>query len=198
MSDYGPLTNAITLAVATGITVAISQAIKAWKERAEKRRHRLDLDHDGHVDRQIYAVLNRCRDKTGAQRIHVSKLRNGTAYADDSQVWHYDRTHEVDRVGVSNEASKYRDVLTSSVIEEMALVRESGPSLRRVDSLPRGRFKYLCESGGVVWVARAKIQKNGGTVAFIGADFDTVEEPPNKCEAIVEAAYEIGQILTSS
>lgn len=195
---FGPFVNALSTAIAAGVAMGIGYAIKRVQEQKAKLGHQPNLERDSRIHRDIDAVLNRCRDKIGATRVHLNDFKNGSNFADNSEAWYYSRTHEVVRHGVSYESDKHQNVLTSTVPEEMRLVLEAGPSLRRVKGLPQGRFWYLCDIGGVKWVARTKVQKLGNTVAFIGADFDTEQEPPDHCRAIVEAAFEVGQILATA
>lgn len=187
--------------VSAGIGAAtyVITAATGWLQQKTQKDPRphvpLQVGHRGDIE--IHVVLDRLRYELDAQRVYLSKYHNGDRYIDGSDIIRKSRTHERVRPGVSYQTEDYRGVLVSSLAEETMLVIEEGPTFTWVRNISESKFRWLCEVGGVVAVARcAVLSKDGSITGFVGVDFDgDIKEKPANIERLCEAAHQIAVIL---
>jgi hypothetical protein len=147
----------------------------------------LNIEHAS----EITAMLAVVQSKIGAKRVHLSKFHNGEKFVDGSEIIRFSRTHEWARPGSPYQMEIFQGMLLSSVPNEMKLVMAPGASFTVVSDLPECKFRWLCEGDATAAVARCSIFAGTHPVAFVGADFDTVEPPENMAE-LVKLARDIG------
>ncbi len=165
------------------LTVVARDVVAAVQRYFGRRRHRhasLEVmnDHDVGIDRALDAALY----STSASRVYVSLFRNGATFDSGNPLMRKCRTHERCRNGVSPQSLDYREMPTSRVPDELALVRADGHSFTPVADLPHGHFRSLCEIEGTVAVARVALRRGSDLVGFVGADYGSAAEPPNMAE----------------
>ena len=160
------------------------------------KKARLSLP-DQTRDSKINLALIRLRDRWNCQRVYFAKFHNGEHYVDGSEILKYTRSNEATREGVTEERNHLREVLTSWVPEETALVREDGPSFTLISALPQNcHFRWVLKSSGVKAIARCKVvDRRANIVGFVGADFDTEETCPTDIHALCDLANDISQLL---
>jgi len=181
---FGP----VVLGLATYVAAQLTRAIR----KRQIPQKPIDATHKDDVE--ITLILESARLRLNAQRVYLSQFHNGDHYLSDSDILRKSRTHERARPGCSYQAEAFRGVLISTLAEEMALVLAEGPSYTLVKDLPESKYRWLCEQGGAVAVARCAVRKGKKIVGFLGADFDTDVKPPD-IESLCRDAYQIGNLL---
>lgn len=170
-----------------------------WSEIRRRRK-----EHRPHVaitrryvsDVKVHDLLVELRIKLGATRTYITKFHNGEKFIDGDELVKKSRTHIAAKAGVSLQTEMFQNVLVSTMLDELKLVLDSGPSFTTVASLKPGRFRWMCMESGAVAIARFGIKKDGFLVGFLGADFDTDTPPPN-IDLLCEYAGRVNTLLES-
>ena len=150
--------------------------------KAKKRPTHARVEELHGPDLRINAALDEALFVTGANRVYVSQYRNGVMLESGNPLMKKVRTHERMRSGYAGQVSEYKTVALSRVPEEFTLVRADGPQFTAVHALPAGEFRSMCESEGIIAVARVAIRRGPNIVGFLGADYGTDERPENIAE----------------
>lgn len=143
-----------------------------WLSRRAKRPG-MTVEAESKKSAQQKEILRELLSKTAAIRTYLRKIHNGDHYVDGSPLLKYSTVAEVARPGTSYEGERFKNVLTSTVNEEMDLVRTEGPSFFIVSKLPPCQFRWLCERTGVMSGCRCAVWRGKELVGFIGLDFNT-------------------------
>jgi len=172
---------------ATGYVVSgwAFSVVSYWYGKKKKKRSTHDSVEE--VTAQSFRIrefMTELRLKTSASRAYVVKFSNGEETVDNKGIIKKKRICEVCELKVMPQSQVFENMPISRVPEEMALVEKEGPSWTLVNSLPHGEFRWLCEMGGVVAIARLAIRRKGELIGFIGLDFLTDQQPPNLDEAM--------------
>ena len=156
----------------------VGYSIARWKTFKTRFRHPMTVLVNS-KDIRIHELLAELRVRLGpcCMRAYLAQFHNGDEFITGVGMRKKSRTHEVAAPGVSYQAEHYQGLLISSVPEEMKLVIAEGPSFKTVESIADGKFRYLCQAGGICAVARAAIFMGKNVVAFVGVDFDSPERP---------------------
>lgn len=186
--------------IATIGAILGATAVSIWNIAVGRIRHRAlkhpRIEKTQTLDIEVNVRLNGARELLGAQRVYFAKYHNGDHYIDGSEIIKISRSHERVRPGTSYQADQFQGRLVSTIVEEVALVIEAGPSWRLVSDVPEGRFRWICEQGGVVAVARCKVVVYNRIIGYVGADFDTPLKP-EAIDALCSVAHEIAGLLNS-
>lgn len=184
--------------------LAITSVYVGWElfkglraRREASRKSRPPLAELARADAAINGVLAEAGRDLNAKRVYMTRIHNGEYFdqEDHASVWQMSRTHEWVRDGASAQVDEFRHVMLSRFSEEMTLVLTPGPSWCRVQDLPRSRFRFLLERGGVTAVARCQVFKGRKPIGFVGADFDGVPAEPEKIARMNDLAYQVGQMM---
>jgi hypothetical protein len=177
------------------LAVYVAAQLSGLLQRDQRSKPHKPLEQSHNEDLQIKLRLERVREHLGADRAYLSQYSNGEKYLSHRDIVKKSRTHEVTRQGFSYQQDQFKGVLVSDIPDETNLVMQDGPSFTLVETLPLGRFRWLCEQGGAKAIARCAIHRGKEIVGFVGADFGTDCCPAN-IDELCKVAYEIGQILT--
>ena len=217
--SVSPLLEMLGASVLIYLTAKVTAISKRIRDAAGKHRPIEAVHHD---DLEISVILDRAMSRLGAKRVYLSQYHNGDYYDSGSAIQRVSRTHERVRPGVAYQQEQVRGILTSSLPEETTLILKDGPSWTPVNALKESKFRWLCDGGGTVSVARCAVR--GATVVFAcptadvanfnvdnislltggtcviprsRADFDGDAEPPGLA-SLCDDARRIGQILASA
>jgi hypothetical protein len=177
-----------------GVASYVAFRISHWQAERTKSKPHTPVIESHSTDLIIRDLLTECRVILGASRVYLHKFSNGDKYIDGSDVIKTSRTHESVDQGVSYEASRFQNMLISTIPDAMEMVIEEGPSFRAVDDLPEGKFKWLCMNCNVIGVARCAIRKGDSLVGYIGADFQHAQKP-EAIERLCEFGGRINSVL---
>lgn len=197
---YNDFVKTLSLLLIALITYATAMAAnwvnekkKARTKSAKLRKLALAYNQDIEIDIILDQLVNEVH---GAMRAYLARLHNGEEWIGGDEIGKKSRTHERVRDGISYQSALFRSILLSSIPEEVSLVEKQSPTYTEVSALPRGYFRYLCELGGSVAIARAAVRRNDRLIGLVGLDFDVKDgEPTNLC-MLNEAAIKIGAILS--
>lgn len=162
----------------TPLAVAIVAVMAEWIRRKRKVTPK-PLEVQNVETNQQQRILTEMLIALGAMRCYFERFHNGDTFDDGGSVYRKSRVVEVVRDGVSYESIRNSGVLVSTVVEEMELVSEAGPSWFLTDHLRLSNFRAKSHRAGVVAGARYAVHKNGKTVGFIGVDFNHANKPAN-------------------
>src|SRR6185312_644520 len=148
------------------------------------RKHKKRSSHDSvemvtAQSLRIREFVTELRLKTGAARAYVVKVSNGEETIDGKSILKKKRICEVCSLEVNPQSSAFENMPISRIPDEMSLVEKDGPSWTLVRHLPHSEFKWLCEIGGSVAIARLAIRRKGELIGFIGLDFMSEKAPDN-------------------
>lgn len=197
MNEQSSLYEKIIAAVGGVLAMAcmwlMNLATARFRRRALKHTR---IEKSQGLDIEINVRLDRAMNALGAQRVYLAKYHNGDHYIDGSEIIKISRSHERVRPGVSYQADQFQGRLVSTIVEEVDLVIEAGPSWKKVEDIPEGRFRWLCEQGGVAAIARCKVIVYDRIIGYVGADFGNALKPAN-IDALCGIAHEIAGLLNS-
>lgn len=200
--------------IIVGLVIAAAAEFRGWWDKRKARSTPVSppIEATFEWDVRIHDQLERCRialdPPNGVARAYVSQFHNGEYYDSSNHMQKKTRTHEVVREGLAYQEEQFKGALCSTMVDEMGLVIEDGPAFRLVRDLPKGKFKWLCQRGGVTAVARCAIRNSKRQIiAFIGVDYDWDfnEElagggprrlcPPANIDLLCDYAGQIEQLL---
>lgn len=140
---------------------------------------------------KMAVATERCLELLGptAMRVYYTKFHNGDYFDDGSPMQKKSRFCEALRPGVAPLPERYAsNILVSKAMDEIKLIRESGPSFTAICDLPKAGFRWTCEEFGVQAVARVAVYRGKpypqNLIGFVGADFDgdNANHPPRPPE----------------
>lgn len=170
---------------------------RLWRSRSAHAPTRYELDAISHRDKRIYVLLAELGTKLGADRAYLTRYANGEQYADGTDMFRKQRTHEWVRVGVSHYWDP-QDGDVSRMPEEIRLVLDNGPSFTVVSAMDDGPFKRLMNAMQIRAVGRCAVKKGVRVVAFVGVDFLHREREPENMHELVLYANRIEQVMFST
>lgn len=171
----------------------LTDYLNDWlKARKKARAHPLEQDADR--NRQIGEILSTIREHYRAKRAYVSRFHNGGQFLGGGGVYRVTRTYESCEPGTTSEMDNFRDVISTTMVDELELIMEEGAGWRAVSELQKTHFRMQCSRGGAQAIARQAIKKEGHVIAVLGVDFATDERPAN-LKKLEEEAWRIGQLL---
>lgn len=171
-----------------GVGQAAGYVVSGWAAAivsywyGKKRKKRSSHDSVEQITAQslrIRELVTELRVKTCAARAYVVKVGNSEEYIDGKAILKKKRICEVCALEVVPQSAVFENMPIARVPDEMALVEQKGPSWTLVDNLPHGEFKWLCQMGGAVAIARLAIRRKGELVGFVGMDFTSNIQPDN-------------------
>lgn len=178
--------------VLTGICVYLMHRYEEWK----KCKKKYSLETLSKKNQDIHSLLTELRVKLNADRAYLSQFHNGNKFVNKSDILKKTRTNESVRAGVSYEASKYHEIHTSLLSDEMEFIESPEPIFLITNNLEEGRFKRLLLDGGAKSVGRFKVSSGNDIIGFIGVDFcDSEGKPKNFEEEMNTYSGYIEQIL---
>lgn len=181
----------------TAFFVWVRKLIKSLINRIESKSPSTPIRITVKQDIEINVLLDRLRRDLSAQRVHVTRFSNGDHFIGGGSIIRLIRTHERVKPGVSFQTENFRGMVLNSVVNEVKLVLDEGPSFTLVSALPDCKFRQLCEDGATVAIARCAIFRDGQPVGFVGADFDDIHPPdPASLGEVCIVARKVGIIIS--
>lgn len=195
--DISPILKSLGEQIIGPILVgAIIYAIMLLQDKIQKTRIKFSVRMTAEKSDKIQTILLEIRIRLNADRAYLAMYHNGNKYIEGSELIKKSRTNEVAAPGVSLEAHQYQNILISLLPEENKLVVDEGASFTKVDSLPDGKFRRMCESRGIKCVARCAIRHNDDIIGFVGVDYNDDIEQPENISDLCRYAGILEQILT--
>jgi hypothetical protein len=183
--------------VLTPIIIGVGIGVSIWFKSWWDSRHFLpSLKISAEKNEKIQDLLIEIRIRLQADRAYLGMFHNGNKYSEGSEIIKMSRTNESAAPGISLEAQHYQNILISLIVDETRLIDEEGPSFTNVMDLPDGKFKRMCETRGIVSVARCAIRKDKDIIGFVGLDYSRLIEKPQNIEDLCKYAGILEQVLT--